>query len=185
MLSKYKEYWDWECAPVYFNSTTKTVIGPEDCLDRSFQEVFNRIGNWISEGSGWKTESIDREYVNISIYSPLLGISYIKLPNKGRNSKTGMTKIKNIDNKCICWCHIRHLNPLKIHPERITKADNRIINDLDYADIKFKKLKQMMFMKIFIKKNCLILVTIQKIQSFLILSIKRWLVKWKMKSKEK
>ena len=64
-----------------------------------------------------------------------------------------MTKIKNIDNKCICWCHIKHLNPLKIHPDRITKADNKIINDLDYVDIKFKKLKQIMFMKIFIKKK--------------------------------
>ena len=64
-----------------------------------------------------------------------------------------MTKIENIDNKSICWCHIKHLNPLKIHPERITKADNKIINDLDYVDIKFKKLKQIMFMKIFIKKK--------------------------------
>ena len=34
-------------------------------------------------------------------------------------------------------CHIRHLNPLKIHPERITKAYKRMINDLNYVDIKF------------------------------------------------
>ena len=27
--------------------------------------------------------------------------------------------IKN-DDKCFLWCHIRHLNPLKTHPERIT-----------------------------------------------------------------
>ena len=52
LLSKYKEYRDREFAPVYFNSTTKTVICPEDSLDRSFQDVFNRIDNWISEGSG-------------------------------------------------------------------------------------------------------------------------------------
>ena len=35
------------------------------------------------------------------------------------------------------WCHIRHLNPLKIHPERITKVDKKMINDLDYEGIKF------------------------------------------------
>ena len=62
---------------VYFNST-KTVIVPEDSLGRSFQEIFNRIDNWINEGSGWITESIDSKYGNVSIYSPLLGSSYIK-----------------------------------------------------------------------------------------------------------
>ena len=30
-------------APVYFSSTAKIVIGFEDSLDRSFQEIFYRI----------------------------------------------------------------------------------------------------------------------------------------------
>ena len=34
----------------------------------------------------------------------------------------GLINFKNNDNKCFRWCHIRHLNPLKIHPERIKKA---------------------------------------------------------------
>ena len=34
-------------------------------------------------------------------------------------------------------CHIKHLNKLKIHPERIAKAARKIINNFDYADIKF------------------------------------------------
>ena len=48
----------------------------------------------------------------------------------------GLIYIKN-DNKCFLWCHIRHLNPLKEHPERITKADKNMINDLDYQGIEF------------------------------------------------
>ena len=32
---------------------------------------------------------------------------------------------------------MRHLNPLKIHPERITKADRKMAHDLDYPDINF------------------------------------------------
>ena len=40
-----------ELAHAYFNSTTKTKIGLRDSLDRSFQEIFNRIDNWINEGS--------------------------------------------------------------------------------------------------------------------------------------
>ena len=49
----------------------------------------------------------------------------------------GLINIKNNDNKCFLWCHIRHLNPLKIHPERITKADKNMVNYLDYEGIKF------------------------------------------------
>ena len=35
------------------------------------------------------------------------------------------------------WCHIRHLNLLKIHPETITKQDKELINTLDYETIEF------------------------------------------------
>ena len=49
----------------------------------------------------------------------------------------GLINIKNIDNKCFLWCHIRHLNLVKRHPERIKKEDKRMINDLDYEGIKF------------------------------------------------
>ena len=49
----------------------------------------------------------------------------------------GLINIKNNGNKCFLWYNIRHLNPLKIHPERITKADRKIVNDLDYESIKF------------------------------------------------
>ena len=44
---------------------------------------------------------------------------------------------KNNAHKCFLLCHIRHLNPLKIHPQRITKAQKNMINDLDYKGIEF------------------------------------------------
>ena len=49
----------------------------------------------------------------------------------------GPINIKNNCNKCFLWCHIRHLNLLKIHPEIITKEDKNMVNDLDYESIKF------------------------------------------------
>ena len=58
------------------------------------------------------------------------------MPNKLLNLMKGLINIKNKDNKCFFWCHIRHLNLLKIHPERITKADKNTVNDLDYEGIK-------------------------------------------------
>ena len=65
----------------------------------------------------------------------------------------GLINIKNKDNKCFFWCHIRHLNLLKIHPERITKADKNTVNNLDYEGIKLVSKKDVN--KIEIKTICI------------------------------
>ena len=71
-----------EYAPFYFNSATKTVINSDKYdLDKPFQEILYRIDNWINETFGWIIKSINGEYVNISVYSPLIGNTYIELPN--------------------------------------------------------------------------------------------------------
>ena len=82
LLCKHKKNGDIEYAPVYFNSATKTGINSDKYdLDKSFQEILYRIDNWINEGSVWIIESINGEYENISVYSPLIGSTYIELPN--------------------------------------------------------------------------------------------------------
>ena len=81
-LKKHKQNDDVEFSPVYFNSTTKTVINFKYHLHKSFQKVLYRINNMINEGSGWVIESIDAECVNISVFSPLSGSTYIKSPSK-------------------------------------------------------------------------------------------------------
>ena len=125
-------------APVYFNSATKTVINSDKYdLDKSFQEILYRVDNWINEGSGWIIESVEAWYVNIFMYSPLIGSTYINLPDKLKNPMKGLINIKNNDNKCVLWCHIRHLNLVKMHPGRITKRNKNMINDLDYKGIRF------------------------------------------------
>ena len=81
-LSKEKIDGDIDYSPVYFNSTTKTIISSEFNLDKSFQEILYRIYNWINEGSGSIVESIEGESVNISAYSPVVGSTYIELPDE-------------------------------------------------------------------------------------------------------
>ena len=100
MLSKVRINGSIEYSPVHFNSTAKTVIISKFNLDKSFQEILYRIDNWINEGSGWIIESIDGEYVNISAYSPLVGNTYIELPDELKNPMKGLINIKNNDNKC-------------------------------------------------------------------------------------
>ena len=61
------------------NFTTKTGINSKYGLDKSFQEILYRIDNCINEGSGWIVKSINAEYINISVYCPLPGSTYIEL----------------------------------------------------------------------------------------------------------
>ena len=76
-MNGYTEY-----SSVYFNSTTKAVINSDKYdLDKSLQEVLYRTDNWINKTSGWIIELIDGEYVNISAYNPLIGSTYIELPD--------------------------------------------------------------------------------------------------------
>ena len=101
LLCKHKTNGDIEYAPVYFNSATKTVINSgKYILDKSFQEILYRIDSWINEGSGWMIGSIEPQYVNISIYSPLIGSAYIELPDKLKIPMKGLINIKINDNKC-------------------------------------------------------------------------------------
>ena len=54
-----------------------------------------------------------------------------------RSSKKALINIKNNDQKCFLWFHIRHTNPVKIHPERITREDKKLANNLNYDSVGF------------------------------------------------
>ena len=124
----------------YFNSKPQIIINnteiPES-LQLSKQKILNMIAQWISEGSGWTIESVDNHYLNIVQYQPMKGSSYIKLPQELRHHRKGLINMKNDDNECFRWCHIRYLNPQDVHPERIKKIDKEYINQLDYSEIEF------------------------------------------------
>ena len=84
---------DTEFAPVYFNSSTKTVINFKYDLEKSFQDVLYRIDSSINEGSGWVIKSINPEFVNISVYSPSSVSTYIKFLCELKKSTKGLINI--------------------------------------------------------------------------------------------
>ena len=83
----------------------------------------NVIDKWVSEGSGWVINRIDSYYINVTLYKPLNGSSYIELPIELRNPKKGLINMKKKDEECFRWCHITHLNPQIKYPEKIKKED--------------------------------------------------------------
>ena len=80
-------------------------------LENSFQKILYIIDVWINKGSGWNVESIESQYINISTYRTLSGSSYMDLPVKFRSPRKRLINIKNKDQKCFLWCHVRHINP--------------------------------------------------------------------------
>ena len=61
----------------------------------------------------------------------------LEIPVEVRSPRKGLINIKNKDQKCFLWCHVRHINPSKEHPERILKNDKKIAEKLDYDGIDF------------------------------------------------
>ena len=138
LLSKVKNNSETKYSPAYFNSLTKTVISSSKfSLNQSFHKITYRLDNWISNGSGWIVEEISSQYLNISSYLPLSGSTYIKMPVELNHPMKGLINIKNDDNKCFLWCHVRHLNQNGVKLNRITKKDREIVKRLNYSGADF------------------------------------------------
>ena len=60
--------------------------------------------------------------------------SYIELPKSLQ--RQGLINIKNIDNYCFIWSYIRYINPLNKNPNRITKSDKELFNNI-YEKLKY------------------------------------------------
>ena len=92
----------------------------------------------------------------------MIGSSYIKSPVELRSSKEGLINIKNNNQKCFLWCHVRQINPVKIHAERITQKDKEFVDDLNYNRIEFP-VSEENFSKIETKNNICVNVFVMEI----------------------
>ena len=125
---------------VYFNSKAQIIMNISDIkpnLEMSQGKIMNDVAEWIKEGSVWTTDGVLEHYFNVVNYKPLEGKSYIPLPKELQNSLKGLINLKNADNECFCWCHIRYLIPKEVHPERIKKIDKKMIQELNYQGVDF------------------------------------------------
>ena len=103
------------------------MISHKFYLENTFQEILYRIDNSINEGSGWVVKLIESKYINISTYGQLSESSYIKLPAELIISKKGLINIKNKDQKCFLWCHVRHINPVKYIQRELHKPIKNLL----------------------------------------------------------
>ena len=125
----------------YFNSKALIVMNVSDIkpsLEMSQRKIMNDIAEWLKEGSGWTIDGVLEHYFNVVNYKPLEGKSYIPLPKELQNNLKGLINLKNENNECFRWCHIRHLNPQEVHPERIKKkTGKKMVQELNYQGVDF------------------------------------------------
>ena len=124
----------------YFITKKQTLTNEVEItnfLETTQQEIVNKIERWISKGSAWIIKSVDGHFINVAKYRPLKGSTYIPLPEELRHPAKGIINIKNNDDECFRWCHIRHLLPQNKDPQRIKKCDKKYVEKLDYSGIEF------------------------------------------------
>ena len=133
-----KEYLTFK--KVYFKSTSHAIINSTEitpALNRSAEHILASIGKWLSEGSGWIIDTVHKHFINIIKYKPCNGSSHIQLPKELQHHMKGLINMKNTDDECFRWCHLRHLNPVVKDPNRITKQLKQTINTVNYDGVKF------------------------------------------------
>ena len=124
----------------YLNAEKQTVTNDveiAELLQITQQQILNKIQKWISKGSGWTIKSVDGHFINVVKYRPLRGFSYIPLPKELRHPAKGIINMKNKDDECFRWCHIRRLLPQNKDPQRIKECDKKYVEKLDYSGIEF------------------------------------------------
>ena len=124
----------------YFNSKVQIITNVSDIkasLEMSQGTIMNYIVERLKQRSGWTIDGVLEHYFNVVNYKPLQGKSYIPLPKELQNNLKGLINLKNEDNECFRWCHIRHLNPQEVHPDHIKKTDKKMVQELNYQGVDF------------------------------------------------
>ena len=130
----------------------------ESALTNIRKNIDDNFGK-LSQNSKDQFLCFKKVEINIFRYQALkkhMG-SYIELPKSLQ--RQGLINIKNEDQFCFIWCYIRYLNPVNKNPNRITKEDKKLFNNI------YEKLKYFDF-PIKINKN-----NIEKIENILEINI--------------
>ena len=106
-------------------------------LRNYFQEILYITDIWINNGSGSNVEVTESQYINISTYRLLSGSFYIGLPVELRSPRKGLINIKDKDQKCFLWCHVRYINPSKNIQKEFKKLAKKLLKNLIMMKLKF------------------------------------------------
>ena len=124
--------------PFCHSETVENLEGTEESAvyNTFIQTIEERIQNFNQRGSNWRFQRVLSLDVHFTDFIPLRGSTFLPLPRK-ITSKKAVINMKNNDDQCFKWSVVRALNPVDIHPERITKELKDQSERLDWSGLKF------------------------------------------------
>ena len=122
----------------FHSETVENLEGTDEreIYDGFMQTIEERIQNFNQRGSNWRFERVLSLDIHFTDFQPLRGSTFLPLPKKIRDKKA-VINMKNNDDQCFKWSVTRALNPVDVHPERITKELKDQSERLDWSGLKF------------------------------------------------
>ena len=122
----------------FHSETVENLEGTDESAvyDGSIQTIEERIQNFNQRGSNWRFQRVLSLDVHFTDFQPLHGSTFLPLPRKIATKKA-VINMKNDDDQCFKWSVVRALNPVDVHPERITKELKEQSERLDWSGLKF------------------------------------------------
>ena len=122
----------------FHSETVENLEGTDESViyDRSIQTIEKRIQNFNQRGSNWRFQRVLSLDIHFTDFQPLRGSTFLPLPRKIKTKKA-VINMKNDDDQCFKWSVVRALNPVDIHPERITNELKDQSERLDWSGLKF------------------------------------------------
>ena len=122
----------------FHSETVENLEGTDEreIYDGVIQTIEERIQNFNQRGSNWRFQRVLSLDVHFTDFQPFRGSSFLPLPKKIATKKT-VINMKNDDDQCFKWSVTRALNPVDIHPERVSKELKDQSERLDWSGLKF------------------------------------------------
>ena len=103
------------------------ILTDESQIDKTMQlagdTLITRAHHFLRQGSNWQILSVNFQYIDILLYNPLEGSSYIELPQELQNPRKRLINIKNEDQKCFLYCLLYHFHrdEMTNNPQRVSQ----------------------------------------------------------------
>ena len=104
--------------------------------DTMVERILEKIATFLATKSEIRFHSIIQLELHTVSYKPLRGETWIPLP-KELADKKAIINMKNKDNKRICWCFLRALNPGKNNPQGMDEELMAKENTLNMEGIEY------------------------------------------------